>query len=52
MIAGLVADGYTTVSDVHHIDRGYECFVEKLQALGAEVRRMEVPDLEDGGEVV
>ena len=51
VMAGLVADGYTTVSDVHHIDRGYECFVEKLQALGAEVRRMEVPDLEDGGEV-
>ena len=28
VMAGLVADGYTTVSDIHHIDRGYERFVE------------------------
>ncbi len=44
VMAGLVADGYTTVSGVHHIDRGYEGFVEKLQALGARVRRTTVPD--------
>ncbi len=37
VLAGLVADGYTTVSDIHHIERGYENFVPKLQSLGAEV---------------
>ncbi|WP_248921555.1 UDP-N-acetylglucosamine 1-carboxyvinyltransferase [Olsenella intestinalis] len=44
VMAGLVADGTTTVSDIYHIDRGYECFVEKLQGLGAAVSRVEVPD--------
>ena len=43
VMAGLVADGYTTVSDIHHIDRGYERFVEKLDALGAAVDRVEIP---------
>lgn len=47
VMAGLVADGITTVSAIHHIDRGYENFVPKLQALGAKVDRVEVPDLED-----
>ena len=44
MLAGLVADGLTTVSDIHHIDRGYEGFVEKLSSLGACVERASVPD--------
>lgn len=44
VMAGLVADGYTTVSAIHHIDRGYESFVEKLQALGAHIERVTVPD--------
>ncbi len=44
VMAGLVADGITTVSDIHHIDRGYERFVEKLQALGAHIRRVRIPD--------
>jgi UDP-N-acetylglucosamine 1-carboxyvinyltransferase len=39
VLAGLVAEGVTEVSDVHHIDRGYEGFVESLVALGADVRR-------------
>ena len=47
VMAGLVADGITTVSDIHHIDRGYEGFVEKLSALGARIRRAELPDEED-----
>ncbi|MBR3225099.1 MAG: UDP-N-acetylglucosamine 1-carboxyvinyltransferase [Atopobiaceae bacterium] len=45
VMAGLVADGVTTVSDIHHIDRGYERFVEKLQALGAHVGRVSIPDV-------
>jgi len=40
VLAGLVADGVTTVTEVHHIDRGYAHFVEDLQRLGAEIRRV------------
>ena len=39
VLAGLVAEGETVVHDVHHIDRGYAHFVERLQALGADVVR-------------
>ena len=39
VIAGLTADGVTEVTDLHHVDRGYESFDEKLERLGAEVRR-------------
>lgn len=39
VLAGLVADGVTTVADVQHIDRGYERFVESLQGLGAGIAR-------------
>ena len=46
VMAGLVADGQTTVSDIYHIDRGYEHFVEKLLALGAHVERADIPDLD------
>lgn len=40
VLAGLVADGETEVSGVEHIDRGYEDFHERLQALGADVNRV------------
>lgn len=40
VLAGLVADGETTVHDVHHIDRGYPNFVEQLRELGADIRRV------------
>ena len=39
VLAGLVADGETTVYGVSHIDRGYAGFVESLQGLGADVVR-------------
>ena len=42
VLAGLVAEGDTTVERIYHIDRGYECIEEKLQQLGARIRR--VPD--------
>jgi len=38
VLAGLVAEGETEVTDTFHIERGYEGFVEKLTALGADVR--------------
>ena len=44
VVAGLIADGTTEVSAIHHIKRGYEQFVEKLQALGAHVEHATVPD--------
>jgi UDP-N-acetylglucosamine 1-carboxyvinyltransferase len=40
VIAGLVAEGTTHVERIYHIDRGYECIEEKLQTLGADIRRM------------
>ncbi len=39
VLAGLIADGKTTISRVYHIDRGYEQIEVKLAALGAEIRR-------------
>lgn len=42
VIAGLVADGDTLIDRIYHIDRGYECIEEKLQQLGATIKR--VPD--------
>jgi UDP-N-acetylglucosamine 1-carboxyvinyltransferase len=40
VLAGLVADGITTVDRVYHIDRGYEIIEEKLSALGARIKRI------------
>ena len=39
VIAGLVAQGETTIEHIHHIDRGYEWIEEKLRRLGAEIER-------------
>ena len=38
VIAGMVASGVTEIDDIHFIERGYERFVEKLNALGADIR--------------
>jgi UDP-N-acetylglucosamine 1-carboxyvinyltransferase len=40
VLAGLVSEGETEVTALHHIDRGYVNFTEKLQALGADVERV------------
>ena len=40
VIAGLVAQGETVVDRIYHIDRGYERIEEKLQQLGAKIRRI------------
>ena len=40
VLAGLVADGTTTVERIYHIDRGYDCIEEKLAGLGARIRRV------------
>lgn len=40
VLAGLAAEGTTTVNRVYHLDRGYERLEEKLQAVGAEIERI------------
>ncbi|WP_303810293.1 UDP-N-acetylglucosamine 1-carboxyvinyltransferase [Sandarakinorhabdus limnophila] len=40
VLAGLAAEGETTVSRVYHLDRGYERLEEKLQAVGADIERV------------
>jgi UDP-N-acetylglucosamine 1-carboxyvinyltransferase len=40
VIAGMVAQGETLIDRIYHIDRGYECIEEKLQLLGADIRRV------------
>lgn len=40
VLAGLVAKGDTYVERIYHIDRGYECIEEKLQQLGAVIKRV------------
>jgi len=40
ILAGLAAEGTTTLSRVYHIDRGYQRIEEKLSALGADIRRV------------
>ncbi|MDH4139612.1 MAG: UDP-N-acetylglucosamine 1-carboxyvinyltransferase [Coriobacteriia bacterium] len=41
VLAGLAADGETEVGEMHHIERGYERFVEKLVGLGADISVVE-----------
>ena len=39
VVAGLIAEGETVITDIHHIDRGYEQIDGKLRQLGADIRR-------------
>lgn len=41
VLAGLIAEGETRIGYIHHIDRGYDHLVQKLVALGADIRRIE-----------
>ena len=47
IVAALSADGISEISDIYHIDRGYENVLEKLSGLGADVERMDVVTPED-----
>ena len=44
IIAGLMAKGVTEITDIGHIDRGYEDVVEKFSSLGGDIKRVFVPD--------
>ncbi|MCA0989018.1 UDP-N-acetylglucosamine 1-carboxyvinyltransferase [Guptibacillus algicola] len=52
ILAGLVADGYTRVDELKHLDRGYVNFAEKLAALGADVERVNLEETENASEEV
>ena len=44
VIAGLIAEGTTEVTDIHYIERGYECIDEKFRQLGADIKRVHVSE--------
>ena len=44
VIAGLVADGVTEITDIEHIDRGYPHIEDKFRALGADIKRIKVEE--------
>ena len=41
VLAGLAASGTTEVSEIYHIERGYENFVGKFKALGADIMKID-----------
>ena len=51
VIAGLAAQGVTEIDAIHHIERGYETLVEKLSAVGADIKVVHVPDEESQAQV-
>lgn len=44
IIAGLCAKGTTTIENIHYIERGYENIIEKLTSLGANIKKVYVPE--------
>ncbi|NJR19278.1 MAG: UDP-N-acetylglucosamine 1-carboxyvinyltransferase [Calothrix sp. CSU_2_0] len=42
VLAGLAAQGKTTIQDLHHLDRGYDCLEAKMRNLGAKIERVRV----------
>lgn len=44
IIAALSANGITEIENIYHVERGYENIVEKLRALGADIKRVSKPD--------
>ena len=44
LIAGLMAEGITVIEEINHIERGYEDLVSKLNHLGANIKKVNIPD--------
>ncbi len=44
IIAGLAATGVTEIEDIHHIERGYEDIEKKLRAIGADIKKVGIPE--------
>ena len=51
ILSGLVADGYTRITELKHLDRGYVSFHEKLAAIGADIERISEVVIEKSEEV-
>ena len=47
VVAALAAEGETEIGQVQYIERGYEDIVGKLRSLGADIRIIDVPDMEN-----
>ena len=47
VIAGLVAKGQTDISNIRYIERGYSDVVTKFQSLGADIKKIYIPDNEE-----
>ncbi|MDE7209978.1 MAG: UDP-N-acetylglucosamine 1-carboxyvinyltransferase [Lachnospiraceae bacterium] len=45
VIAGLVAEGYTTVEQIRYVERGYESFEKKMRDLGADMEKVDSEDM-------
>ena len=48
IIAALMACGTTEIENVHYIERGYEDIIEKLTGIGADIKKVEIPDADVG----
>jgi UDP-N-acetylglucosamine 1-carboxyvinyltransferase len=44
VLAGLIASGRTEIEDIYHIERGYDNLVEKLRGVGADIKKVILPD--------
>jgi UDP-N-acetylglucosamine 1-carboxyvinyltransferase len=44
VIAALATEGETIIDNIYHIERGYEHLCEKLQGVGADIKKIYVPD--------
>ena len=44
VLAGLIAEGRTEIEDIYHIERGYDNLVEKLRGVGADIKKVVIPD--------
>lgn len=49
VIAGLATSGITWIDDIYHIERGYENLVEKLRAVGADIKKVVIPEITPNG---
>lgn len=52
ILAGLVANGYTRVVELHHLDRGYVDFAEKLSSLGADIERINEESIKKSNNII
>jgi UDP-N-acetylglucosamine 1-carboxyvinyltransferase len=44
ILAGLVAEGSTSIEDIFYIERGYDNIVEKLSSIGASIKKVQIQD--------